>query len=243
MLQYHCGGDLMIIYKITNKLNGKVYIGQTRYSLAKRKSAHIKCVENGVDRHLYNAMRKYGIENFVFEEIDHADTLTDLNYLEAYYITKYDSVRKGYNMGYGGDNNVMFSDVVKQKHDNKMRSKETRLKISNTMKKYRKENPFTEEHRKHLSESAMGNHNFGNPDTRSIGCYCILENGERYDFHSYRDAWKWWITIDNPFDTEAECIYQRKIKQSIKLGYFTYGRSKDNKYFYPKWFRKGGDAK
>lgn len=48
---------------------------------------------------------------------------------------------------------------------------------------------FTEAHRKHLSEAAMGNHNFGSGDTRSIGCYCIDSIGIEHHFHSYRDAW------------------------------------------------------
>lgn len=233
----------MLIYKITNDVNNKIYVGQTIRTLEDRKWQHIHNVKIGCKTHLYNAMRKYGIEHFHFEKICDVDNIDDLNILERYYIAKYNCIKDGYNMVDGGGNNVMFLDDVKQRHDNIMRSKEVRNKISQSMKQYRQKHPFTEEHRKKLSESAMGNHNFGNSDTRSIGCYCIMENGSRYNFHSYRDAWKWWLTIDNPFDTEAECVYQRKIKQSIRLGYFTYGRKNNNKYFYPKWFREGGDAK
>ena len=54
------------IYKITNKINGKVYIGLTTTSIEQRWRGHIneskKC-----DRHLYASMRKYGIENFNIE--------------------------------------------------------------------------------------------------------------------------------------------------------------------------------
>lgn len=184
-------------------------------------------------------MRKYGIENFKFEKICDVDNIEDLNVLERYYIAKYNCIKDGYNMVDGGDNNIMFLDDVKKKHAERMRDKETRSKISQSMKQYRKENPFTEEHKRKLSEKAKGNHNFGTGDTRSIGCYCITENGDKFDFHSYRDAWNWWKAIENPFNTDAECIYQRKIKQSIELGYFTYCRNKI-KYEYPKWY-KGGD--
>ena len=68
----------MIIYKITNKINGKVYIGQTIRSLEIRKRGHIQCAEQGMNRHLYNAMRKYGIENFEFEEMCKANSKSEL---------------------------------------------------------------------------------------------------------------------------------------------------------------------
>ena len=235
------GGDYVLIYKITNTVNGKIYVGQTVRTLEERKQQHIRIAKSGHKNHLYNAMRKYGIENFKFEKICDVDNIEDLNILERYYIAKYNCIKDGYNMVDGGNNNVMFLDDVKRKHSERMRSKETRSKISRSMKQYRKENPFTEEHKRKLSEKAKGNHNFGNTDTRSIGCYCVLENGTYFNFHSYRDAWKWWSSVENPFNTKAECVYQRKIKQSIEHGYFTYGRNK-TKYEYPKWFRKEGDA-
>lgn len=225
----------MIIYKITNTKNGKIYIGQTIHTLQYRKRQHIQCANSGNTRHLYNAMRKWGIENFKFEQIDTATDVEELNYLETYYIVKYDSVRNGYNMSYGGDNNVMFTDIVKTKHTNIMRSEITRSKISKSMKEYRKIHPFSEEHRKKLSEKAKGNHNFGTGDTRSICCYCITACGNRYNFHSYRDGYKWWRTVDNPFNTDAECIYQRKIKQSIQCGYYEY---KGMRFDFPKWYKE-----
>ena len=235
------GGDYVLIYKITNTVNGKIYVGQTVRTLEERKWQHINTAKHCHKNHLYNAMRKYGIENFKFEKICDVDNIEDLNILERYYIAKYNCIKDGYNMVDGGNNNVMFLDDVKRKHSERMRSKETRSKISRSMKQYRKENPFTEEHKRKLSEKAKGNHNFGTGDTRSIGCYCVLENGTHFNFHSYRDAWKWWSNVENPFNTKTECVYQRKIKQSIECGYFTYGKNKI-KYKYPKWYRKESDA-
>ena len=149
----------MIIYKATNKLNGKCYIGQTRNSLESRKNKHISCARNGVKTHFYCAIRKYGEDNFEWEVIDSTTNKKSLNELETYYITKYDSIKHGYNMVDGGDNNVMDIESVKTKHDNIMRSDEVRKKISESMKKYRKEHPFTDEHRRKLSEKALGNSN------------------------------------------------------------------------------------
>ena len=234
----------MIIYRITNKINGKIYIGQTIKTLEHRKQQHIKCSKNKEDRHLYNAMNKYGIDNFIFEEIDYTNDLDELNYLETKYIIEYDSVRNGYNMGYGGDNNVMFTDKTKNKHDSIMRSKKVRDKISNSMKQYRQKHPFTEEHRKRLSQSAMGNHNFGTGDTRSIACYCIDENGLKHSFHSYKDGGIWWFNNYKPFgENYHQVTYQRKIIQSIELGKCFYGRN-NNKIIIDniKWYREVGDT-
>lgn len=230
----------MIIYKATNKINGKCYIGQTRHSLEHRKAAHLRCAKKGVETHFYQAIRKYGEENFEWEIICSANDKKRLNELETFYIQKYDSIKHGYNMVDGGDNNIMDIESVKTKHDAIMQSPEMRKRISDTMKrKIANGEFFTDEHRRKLSESAKGNHNFGSGDTRSIGCYCVLETGEELHFHSYRDAWCWWKTVNNPFDTRAECVYQRKIKQSIEKGYYTYHHNRNGiKYEYPKWFRE-----
>ena len=106
----------MIIYKVTNKVNGKIYIGQTIRTLEQRKWQHLDCARNGVKTHFYNAIRKYGEENFVFEIIDEASSIVELNELERYYIAKFNCVEDGYNMVDGGNNNVMFLNDVKQKH-------------------------------------------------------------------------------------------------------------------------------
>lgn len=234
----------MIIYRATNTINGKCYIGQTRGELEIRKRKHINAARNGSNTNFYKAIRKYGEDAFVWDIICEAKTAKELNFLETYYIGFYDSIHHGYNMIDGGDNNIMDVPAVRERHRLKMQSAEIRNKLSNTMKqKIADGRFFTPEHRAKLSEKAKGNHNFGNSDTRSIGCYCILESDERLNFHSYRDAWHWWSNVDNPFDTKTECVYQRKIKQSIECGYYTYHYNRNGiKYEYPKWF-KGGDVK
>jgi len=231
----------MLIYKITNTVNDKLYVGQTTRTLEERKQQHIRLANSGHKTHLYNAMRKYGINKFVFEKICDVGSVEDLNILERYYIAKYNCVSSGYNMVDGGNNNVMFIDSVKEKHQLKMSSRETREKISKSMKQYRKKNPFTEEHRAKLSAKAKGNHNFGTGDTRSLGVYCIVDNNE-YHFHSIKEAGKWWYENYNPFPYSV-CTYQRKIQQNIKLGFSTYGKTPimiDN----IKWYYEiGGDNK
>lgn len=201
----------MLIYKITNKVNGKVYIGQTTKTLEHRKEGHLQAARNGLNRHLYNAIRKYGEDNFVFEKICTASSRSELNYLEAKYILEYDSVRNGYNMGYGGDNNVMFSNKVKTKHDAIMRSDDVRLKISASMKEYRKNNPFTPEHRRKISEKMKGNHHSAGQKISQAhldalnrshykAVHCVDHNGKVVaHFNTVQSAAKWWF--ENGYDT------------------------------------------
>lgn len=87
----------MIIYKITNKMNGKVYIGQTTKSLASRIYGHI----HGHSR-IGKEMLKYGQDNFDISVIDTAKTKEELDDLEVFWIAWYNSTQNGYNILQGG---------------------------------------------------------------------------------------------------------------------------------------------
>lgn len=88
------------IYKIQNLVNGKIYIGQSVHIQA-RFSQHKREAKNGNTRPLYNAIRKYGIENFSFEIIEECSKEM-LNEREIYWIKKYNSFHSGYNLTPGG---------------------------------------------------------------------------------------------------------------------------------------------
>lgn len=95
----------MIIYKITNLVNNKVYIGQTTKDLEYRIKMHLKeSKTNKTERPFLNALRKYGIENFKKEIIDTASSLEELDEKEIKWINFYDSTNreKGYNIFHGG---------------------------------------------------------------------------------------------------------------------------------------------
>lgn len=88
----------MWIYKITNIQNQKVYIGQTIRPIEQRFHRHINDAMNNIlDTHFARAIRKYGKDNFVIEEIDSAKTQNELNEKEHYWIQYYNSVNNGYN--------------------------------------------------------------------------------------------------------------------------------------------------
>ena len=73
------------IYKISNNVNDKVYIGQTQRTLEERWNEHLKNVKyNKIQTKLYLAIREIGIEHFSFEAIESCDTEEELNQQEKY---------------------------------------------------------------------------------------------------------------------------------------------------------------
>lgn len=94
------------IYKVTNKINGKVYIGQTN-NPKRRRTEHFACRNQKREKKLlYYAIEKYGAENFSFEIIE--DFCEDYNEKEKYWIQKYRSFVgyedcNGYNVTQGGE--------------------------------------------------------------------------------------------------------------------------------------------
>lgn len=105
------------IYKITNKINNKSYIGQSIDIKARFSQHKLHAFDNRRDSYnftIYKAIRKYGIENFNFEIIEICSK-EDLNKKEKYWIKYYDSYNNGYNMTTGGDTSTNHTDKkVKQ---------------------------------------------------------------------------------------------------------------------------------
>ncbi len=99
------------IYKITNKVNGKSYIGQTRYTVEFRWRQHQHKKDNC---YFHNAIHKYGVENFTVETIEECN-VEDLNSREIFYIAKYDTFNNGYNLTIGGDGNRRL--LLDEKYD------------------------------------------------------------------------------------------------------------------------------
>lgn len=96
------------IYKITNKVNGKVYIGQTRHTVEYRWRQHLKNfnIEHR-QQPLYCAFAKYGLENFEVTTLEEVD-VTKLDEREIYWIAKHDSFNKGYNATIGGQGGRIY---------------------------------------------------------------------------------------------------------------------------------------
>ena len=105
----------MLIYKATNLINNKSYIGQTIHSLESRKSGHLESVKNKSKCAFHRAIRKYGEVNFKWEVIYECNSIDELNEKEQHYIKEYNTFTgnnnsNGYNMTTGGLNYIRRSE-------------------------------------------------------------------------------------------------------------------------------------
>jgi len=94
--------DVCTIYLLTNKINGKIYIGQTWLTLSKRMGKDGCNYKNST--YLYSAILKYGSENFEYTVLNTYNNQEDANEAEAAAITEYNSLQHdiGYNLKLGG---------------------------------------------------------------------------------------------------------------------------------------------
>lgn len=91
-----------IIYKATNVATGEVYIGATTISLHERINDHYNKATKNCGHKFQNAIREYGFESFIWEQIDTGINTDELALKEKYYIQKFDSFNNGYNSDRGG---------------------------------------------------------------------------------------------------------------------------------------------
>lgn len=104
------------IYKITNLINQKAYIGKTTNTIKERWGEHISesKSERAKNRPIYRAINKYGVENFSIELIEEVD-IKELSDKEIYWIGYYDTYNNGYNATLGGDGRILYDyDSIKE---------------------------------------------------------------------------------------------------------------------------------
>lgn len=130
-----------VIYKIQNKVNKKMYIGQTN-NPDRRKKRHFSELNSlsHKNTHLQNSWNKYGSHNFIFEIIDKADSLDEILEKENFWINYYKTINRkfGYNLTDGGKTPVFCEETIK--------------KLSNFQKGRKK----TEEHKRKISKANKG---------------------------------------------------------------------------------------
>ena len=112
----------MYIYKITNKINNKIYVGQTSKSIKYRFDLHVqnsKKEEIRKKQPIDAAIYRYGVENFIVEQIDVAIDKKDLSNKEIYWISFYNSTDRniGYNLTFGGEGGDTYSLKSKEEMD------------------------------------------------------------------------------------------------------------------------------
>lgn len=154
-----------VIYKITNMINGKCYIGQTVTGFDRRYSSGLYNTHN---EHLKYSIEKYGIENFEIVKIfDVAFSKEELDIKECMYIKIFDSMNpnKGYNKSTGGAN-PLPSEESKIKRSKSLMghfvSEETKQKISEKAKlRTSEENPFYGKQHSDETKEKIGKANKG----------------------------------------------------------------------------------
>ena len=92
------------IYTITNKVNGKIYVGYTTQSIQKRFQDHVNESNRTPKYKIHRAILKYGRENFIIEQIYQTLDKKDVNEKEEYFIKEYKTQNDmyGYNIANGG---------------------------------------------------------------------------------------------------------------------------------------------
>lgn len=123
----------MVIYKTTNLVNGKFYIGKD--------TRNLKCYL-GSGELLKKAIEKYGKNNFIKEIIETCNNLEELNEREKYWIKKLNSIENGYNLTEGGTGGDTFT---KNPNKEDIRNKLKKRIVSDEVKKNRINNlkPFS----------------------------------------------------------------------------------------------------
>ena len=131
------------VYKITNKVNNKIYIGITNQGSGTRYRHHWYEARTGEPSPIHRAMAKYGEDNFTLEIIDFADSYNELKEKEKYYIKLYNSTDRtiGYNLTEGGDG------TFGRKHSEETKEKIRQKAIGRT---------WSEERKRAASESKKG---------------------------------------------------------------------------------------
>lgn len=172
----------MIVYKATNKINNKVYIGITTKTLEHRMKIHLRDSKNK-DTYFYRAIRKYGFDNFTWEIIDTASTVKELEEKEKYYISIYnsfDNKELGYNTQSGGHNLYKITNEERMNRSVRVRGENNPMygKPGTWLNK-----KFSEAHKLHISNALKGMkkdymRGGNNPSARSV---INMTTGEIFD--------------------------------------------------------------
>jgi group I intron endonuclease len=147
----------MIVYLITNRVNGKQYVGQTVQTLKQRWDKHNV---NDNCPAMAKAIKKYGRESFDIETLHTCETKEEMDFVEIFYISLLSTKPPyGYNLTDGGDGAAGFKmpDSAKEKlrilATGRVASEETRKKMSISHKGQKR----TEEARRNISLAKLGN--------------------------------------------------------------------------------------
>ena len=93
---------MFIVYKVTNKINGKGYIGFTGRTFEQRWWSHLSSVRQGSNYRFHSAIRKYGVDGFTNEILFTTDDIMEARTTEEKLIIEHNTMNYGYNAKPGG---------------------------------------------------------------------------------------------------------------------------------------------
>ena len=137
--------DLYHVYMLTNKVNGKVYIGQTKAKVIKQRFYQHRNGRSGSPK-ITNAFNKYGKYGFKFEVVATALSATELDIIESSLIALYNSTddKYGYNIQFGGNGANTHSEetkrIISQSNKGRKLSGNTKEKLKKAWDKQRRKN-------------------------------------------------------------------------------------------------------
>lgn len=231
------GEEVGIIYGWYNTKSGKWYVGQTIDEEGRFKRHIYNAINKKDNSKFHRALRKYGLDNWVYCVLEDNILRANLNMREMYWVEEFDSFYNGYNLTAGGGQTI-FSEEVKEKLKGQIRSEETRKRISNACKgkhlsdetkeklskAHKGQIPWntgkclSNEHRKKISEAKKGliglrgskNHLYGKPavNRRKVSKYDLNGNFIK-KYNCITDAIK-----ENPKCTNISQVCQGKRRQN-----------------------------
>lgn len=186
------------IYKITNNINQKIYIGQSIDIFKRWKNEIIK----PPNEYLKNSFKKYGVENFSFDILEECSE-EELDDKEKYYISLFNSTNKniGYNITFGGTGGKMPSDIIE---------KMKKTKAKNGYTKYWQGKKLPIEMKKKISNSLKEEKNPNFKKGANLRKVVCVETGEV--FNSANDVY-------NRFNSKSKNIHTAIKNNSCCLGY------------------------
>jgi group I intron endonuclease len=209
------------LYRITNLLNSKIYIGQSNNTRRWSQHTYFAKHPEKTGQYIHYAMSKYGIENFIFEVISTCQTQEEANEIESKLIKQYDSMNKqfGYNSRVGGIEGSRGShseetkekirqatiQQIAEKGHPALGTKRTSEQLQKLSEAH-KNNPaeYTEEVRKHMSEAHIGIKD--------------SEETKQKKSESAKEAWTKRISYKNIKCQAPNCFIEGKAKYKIING-------------------------
>lgn len=184
------GEEVGIIYGWYNTLTDMWYIGQTINEEGRFKSHIYNAITRKDNSHFYKAIRKYGLENFIYCVLEENILRENLNMKEQEWIEYYDSFYCGYNMTAGGGQTI-FCEEIKNKISIALTGKHLSEEHKENISKANKGRITSPETKKKLSEQKIGNKNprYGKPGINKGKKFSIEWKKKLSESHKGRDVW------------------------------------------------------